>query len=118
MTQPINVALEEWRGSRVVRDVTQRYKRKAATDFQDAPAKLSGRQCVFYRNLIATALATGSTEIPVDFGLRNGRRVYLVRGCIKIAEHAGFVARIRNDSTGVVSSIRLNWDVIGQRRSA
>jgi len=31
-------------------------------------------------------------------------------GCIKIAEHAGFIERLANSPSGVVESITLKWN--------
>src|SRR5690242_9027057 len=101
----IDTELEEWSGSPTVRYVEDRYERLPAARFRDAPARLSERQVVFYRNLIAIALATGTNSIPVDFEDRAGHRRYLDRGCIKIAEHAGFIQPLNNDNAGVVSRI-------------
>lgn len=105
----IAVQLETWSGSLVVRTVGRSYQRRPAAAFADAPAGLTHRQAVFYRNLIRIAEAVGSAEIPVDFNLPTGERLHLDRGCMKIAELAGFIEPLRDDSEGVVSSIRLSW---------
>ena len=105
----INVELEEWSSSSVVRERRAGYSRLAASAFNDEAAGITARQGVFYRNLIRIAVAIEGREIPVDFELPNGRRMYLDRGCIKIAEHAGFIDTLENGANGVVESIRLAW---------
>jgi hypothetical protein len=105
----IDVELEDWDDSPVVRQQGRDYKRKRAEEFFDEPAQLTARQAVFYRNLIRLAVAVGGPTIPADFELADGRRVYLDRGCMKIAEHAGFVRPLRNGANGVVESIQLAW---------
>ena len=107
----IDVDLEDWSGSAVVRRRGREYSRKAAVDFLDAPAKLTARQVLFYRNLMRLALASGSSRLPVDFELRDGTEMYLDRGCIKIAEHAGFIQPLENGISGTVDTIVLNWRV-------
>jgi hypothetical protein len=104
----IDVELEEWDGSNVTHTQTVGYRRKNAADFNDEPAGLTPRQGVFYRNLIRLAQVLKSREIPVDFVLR-GRQVYLDRGCIKIAEHAGFIEPITDGPSGSVENICLAW---------
>jgi hypothetical protein len=113
----IDIELEERPPTIVVRPVSSYYERKPAVDFADEPARLTDRQALFLRNLIQLATALGSNEIPVDFELAGRGRMYLDRGCIKIAEHSGFIAPLNNDSDGVVSQICLAWDATGSRRS-
>jgi hypothetical protein len=103
----IDVQLEPYEGSAVVRRRGSDYRRKPAGQFTDRPAKLGHRQAVFYRNLLRLAVARDSLEIPVDFELPDGTAVYLDRGCIKIAEHAGFIEALQDDASGLVSTIRL-----------
>jgi hypothetical protein len=107
---PIEVDLEEWSGSSVIHRATATYKRQPAELFRDLPASLTPRQAVFYRNLIRIALAGGSNRIPVDFQLANGERLFLDKGCVKIAEHAGFIRPLENNASGVVEHIVLAWD--------
>jgi hypothetical protein len=108
----ISTQLEEWHGSPVICVVRRAdYGRLPASAFNDAPATLTSRQAVFYRNLIRIAEATGLQDIPVDFEDATGQRHYLDRGCIKIAEHAGFIKQLRNGPNGVVDTIRLSWTV-------
>jgi hypothetical protein len=90
MPQELEVDIEDWQTSPVIRSVGAGYERWAASRYADAPASLRPRQVIFYRSLIAMALACGSPELPVDF-VCNGKHVYLDHGCIKIAEHAGFI---------------------------
>jgi hypothetical protein len=107
----INAELEEWSGSPTVRFVNKDYRRIRAQEFRDAPARLTERQAIFYRNLISMALALGDRCIPVDFEDLRGRRRYLDRGCIKIAEHARFIEPLRNGGDGTVGTVVLSWDV-------
>lgn len=109
----ILVDLEHWEGSPVVRMAGRDYARKPAAAFRDEAAGLTDRQAVFYRNLISIASALKSGDIPVDFETRDGTRCYLDRGCIKIAEHAGFISALADDANGTVSTIRLAWAVGG-----
>ena len=102
----IETEFDEWQPSPVIRKAGRGYSRKAATEFRDEAACLTGRQAVFYRNLITLALALGHRDIPVDFEVSDGSRRYLDRGCIKIAEHAGFILPLADDASGTVSSIR------------
>jgi hypothetical protein len=107
----IDVDLEEWLPSAVVRERRSDYQRKSAASFTDAPADLTLRQAVFYRNLIRLAGVLRTQTIPVDFELGSGTAFYLDRGCIKIAEHAGFIEPLEDGPDGVVGSIRLAWRV-------
>ena len=107
----VDVALEMWSPSPVIRRVTTGYARIPAAKFADAAARLTARQAVFYRNLISIAEAVGEGILPVDFLLPSGEHVYLDRGCIRIAELAGFVAPLQDDDAGVVSKIELGWSV-------
>jgi len=104
---------EPWDGSQTVREAGEGYCRKPADQFTDRPARLTPRQMNFYRNLMSIALCLGSATVPVDFEDTRGRRMYLDRGCIKIAAHAGFIEPLSNDQSGVVSEIRLRWRVDG-----
>lgn len=105
----IEVELEEWPGSPVVRERKADYTRWPAADFDDSPSRLTARQGVFCRNLIRLAVALENTEVPVDFELPNGNAVMLDRGCIKIAEHAGFIEPLVDARSGTVEVVRLAW---------
>jgi hypothetical protein len=107
----IDVDLEEWPGSPVIRERKTTYRRQPAADFGDEPAKLTPRQRVFYSNLMRLAIALESVEIPVDFELPNGTPVFLDRGCIKIAEHAGFIEPLQNGRSETLEHIRLAWGI-------
>ncbi len=105
----IQVELEDWPGSPVIHQRGPGYGQKPADSFNDAPASLKPRQAVFYRNLIRLAEVLGSSVIPVQFELQDETALYLDRGCIKIAEHAGFIEPLENSPAGFVESIRLAW---------
>jgi hypothetical protein len=107
----IDVELERWSGSPVTRPAGASYSRQPAALFRDEPADLTSRQAVFYRNLIRIAEAVGTERLPVDFELPDGTRQFLDRGCIKIAEHAGFIRPLENDLTGVVACVVLTFHV-------
>jgi hypothetical protein len=107
----LEVLLEEWPGSPVVRDVKAGYDRKPAAHFSDAPARLTARQAVFYRNLISLAEGVGGSTLPVDFTIAGRGPVYLDRGCIKIAEHAGFILPLQDGARGCVDTITIAWSV-------
>jgi len=87
--------------------------RKAAT-LTDAPAKLTQRQAVFYRNLIRLAERLQSQEIPLDFIDADGAHIAMDLGCVKIAEHAGFVQPLTDGPDGVLKTVRLSWAVSPQ----
>lgn len=118
MPQRVDVELEEWSGSPVVRLVRPEYARLPATDYQDEPARLTARQAVFLRNLVRMAETIGTGELPVDFIGPDGTHRYLDRGCIMMAVHAGFLQDLVDGPAGVVDSVRLSWDVVGERRSS
>lgn len=105
----IEVTLESWDGSPVIRKANHGYGRLPAASYRDAAARLTPRQGSFYRNLIRIAEAVGASVIPVDFELPTGERLYLDRGCVKIAELAGFIQPLEDDQNGVLSSITLSW---------
>ncbi|MBJ7441261.1 MAG: hypothetical protein JHD35_19880 [Sphingopyxis sp.] len=105
----IDLELEIWRPSPVIRMAGRGYSRIPAARFTDAAARLTPRQGVFYRNLVRIAEVIGTSVIPVDFANTAGERFYLDRGCIRIAELAKFVAPLVDDENGVVSSITLGW---------
>jgi hypothetical protein len=107
----IDVQLEGYPTSPVVRKVGNDYVRIPCAKFSDAAARLTERQAVFYRNLIRIAEAMGKGILLVDFHLPSGEHMYLDRGCIRIAELAGFVAQLKDDDAGAVSSIELVWSV-------
>jgi len=104
----IDVELESWEGSPVIRKANHDYCRIPAASYRDAAARLTPRQGVFYRNLIRIAEAVGGSVIPVDFELTTGERLHLDRGCVKIAELSGFL-RPLEDRDGVLSSVKLAW---------
>ncbi len=54
-----------------------------------------------------------SNFIPVDFSTPDRGALYLDRGCVKIAVHAGFLKPLKHDDSGVVSEVELTWDATG-----
>ena len=107
----IDIDFEDWPTSPTIRRLGANYHRKSCTTFRDAPARLTPRQANFYRNLIRIAEQIGDT-IPVDFTCRDVR-VHLDYGCIKIAELAGFIAKLDDGPDGVVETIQLAWRTDG-----
>ena len=99
-------------GSPWIHKVSTDYERQTASAFVDKPAKLTERQACFYKGLIDIAVKRGTASIPVDFTASDGTRMYLDRGCIKIAELAQFIKPLENnDSEGRVGHVCLNWRV-------
>lgn len=83
---------------------------RPADRFKDAPAKQTARQSAFYRNLVRLAEQTGTRTLPITFMTLDGLAKRMDYGCIKIAEHAGFIEPIANSSSGVVETLTLKWD--------
>jgi hypothetical protein len=111
---PIRIARRNWQDRRdrqTVNEVGPRYQRLPASEYTYKPSRLSPWLANFYGNAIHLALAVGSRDLPVDFETLDGRAMYLDRGCIKMAEYAGFIEKLKNDRTGIVTSIRLSWRV-------
>lgn len=107
----ISSPLESGPGYQTVRPLTGSYRPMAAADFKDEPAKLTARQASFYRNLIAIAQEMQSGWIPVVLNHQAIGPVYLDRGCIKIAEHAGFIRSLVDGASGTVEMIELSFKV-------
>jgi hypothetical protein len=112
--QLISAQLESGPGFDTVRDLNSAYKPMSAKALADRPARLTKRQASFYRNLIAIAEAIQSGTIPVVFELEGKGPVFLDRGCIRMAEHAGFVRPLIDGPSGHLEEVRLNFDVTGE----
>ena len=84
------------------------YRRKSSQEYKYKEARLTERQRNFCENLKQMARALGSDILPVDFTDQDGRQMFLDRGCIKMAEHAGFICPLSDDSNGVVREIKLS----------
>ncbi|HEX4693367.1 hypothetical protein [Sphingomonas sp.] len=97
----------------VLRSRGKGYTRLRADEYNDAPARLTDRQSLFYRNLMQIAQQLNSNYIPVDFSTPSQGQLFLDRGCVKIAVHAGFLKPLKHDEDGVVSEVELNWDATG-----
>jgi hypothetical protein len=113
MTQILNINLETWPGgpSQGFHPVKGEYEFRAADSLTDLPARLTSRQAVFYRNLIRLAELLQSQKIPVHFVEANGNHVAMDLGCVKMAEHAGFVQKLSDGSNGYLEEICLAWSV-------
>jgi hypothetical protein len=114
----IAAGLESGPGFDTIRDMNPSYQPMSAADLADKPARLTARQASFYRNLIAIATATQSDEIPIIFELAGRGVVFLDRGCVKMAEHAGFVRPLLDGPGGYLESVRLSFDVLGTESAA
>jgi hypothetical protein len=53
-----------------------------------------------------------SQELPIDFLDAKGAHMAMDLGCVKIAEHAGFIQPLSNGPDGTMKTIRLNWLVL------
>jgi hypothetical protein len=53
-----------------------------------------------------------SQELPIDFLDTSGVHMAMDLGCVKIAEHAGFIKPLSNGPDGTMKSISLNWLVL------
>jgi hypothetical protein len=91
-----------------------KYGYREASSLTDKPARLTERQAVFYRNLIRISERLQSQELPIDFVDAEGIHMAMDLGCVKIAEHAGFLAPLANGQDGVMKTIRLSWLVLPQ----
>lgn len=92
----------------VLRKTRLDYRRRPAEDYGYRGIGLkSDRQALFQRTLLNIARARGMPTVPVDFALSDGTWVYLDRGCVKMAERAGFIAPLQNGSQGTVDMVWL-----------
>jgi hypothetical protein len=83
---------------------------RPAADFQYPPCNMQPRQAAFYRNLIRLAEQTRSRNLPVTFITPAGDQRRLDFGCMKLAEHAGFIGPLTNGPSGLVEEIELSWN--------
>jgi hypothetical protein len=107
MPLTLNFQWEEAPGSKTLSNPSSL---RAADQFTDAPAKLKPRQAAFYRNLVRLAEQTGSRTLPISFFILDGAEKRMDYGCMKIAEHAGFIELLANSSNRVVETITLRWN--------
>ena len=108
----VKAMLESGPGFHTVRALGPTYKPMAAQDFKDEPARMTERQASFYRNLIAVAQELQSSRVPVKFSHVTMGPVFWDRGCIKIAEHAGFIRPLVNGPSGFVEEVELAFKVV------
>jgi hypothetical protein len=110
----INVHLEEHIGStsQPFHPAGSKYEYRTASSLTDKPARLTGRQAVFYRNLIRLSEVLQSQVLPIDFLDANGAHMAMDLGCVKIAEHAGFIQPLSDGPDGKMKTITLNWLVL------
>jgi hypothetical protein len=110
----VNIHLEEHIGStsQPFHPAGSKYVYRVASSLTDKPARLTERQAVFYRNLIRIAELLQSQELPIDFLDATGAHMAMDLGCVKIAEHGGFIRPLANGPDGVMKTIRLNWCVL------
>ncbi|MGY3614853.1 hypothetical protein [Bradyrhizobium sp. USDA 10063] len=100
----------EWEEAPGARTLSNPGNARSADRFADAPAKQTARQSAFYRNLVRLAEQTGSRTLPIEFLTHDGTPKRMDYGCIKIAEHAGFIEKLENSSSGVVETVTLAWN--------
>lgn len=113
MPQVINIELEHHSGgvSQPFHPAGPQYQYRKAEELTDIPARLTPRLAVFYRDLIRMAALLQSQELPIDFIDSLGQHVAMDLGCVKIAEHAGFLQPLKNNSDGYMRTVRLGWTV-------
>jgi hypothetical protein len=108
----VKIPLEKWSGgSSDVFHPAGNYVARKAASLTDSPARLTARQAVFYRNLIRLAEELSSQDIPVRLIDAAGNDIAMDLGCVKMAEHAGFVQPLTDGPSGFLESVRLTWKV-------
>ncbi|MGY8684953.1 hypothetical protein Q2941_45505 [Bradyrhizobium sp. UFLA05-153] len=100
----------EWEEAPGAKTLSDLGKARSARQFTDAPAKQTARQSAFYRNLVRLAEQTGMRTLPIYFVTVDGLAKRMDYGCIKMAEHAGFIEEIENSASGVVETVTLSWN--------
>jgi hypothetical protein len=110
----VNVHLEEHTSStsQPFHPAGSKYGYRNASSLTDKPARLTERQAVFYRNLIRISEQLQSQELPIDFQDATGTHMAMDLGCVKIAEHAGFIKPLSNGPDGMMKTICLSWLVL------
>ena len=53
---------------------------------------------------------TAARTLPIFFLTIDGQEKRMDYGCMKIAEHAGFIEPLANSSNGVVETVTLSWN--------
>ena len=114
MPESINVHLEQHAGStsQPFHPAGTKYQYRKASSLTDKPARLTERQAVFYRSLIRMAEQLQSNELPIDFVDASGAHMAMDLGCVKIAEHAGFLKPLADGPSGEMKTVVLNWSVL------
>lgn len=59
-----------------------------------------------------------SSELPIDFIDANGAHMAMDLGCVKIAEHAGFLKPLADGPDGTMKIVALNWYVLAPTGNA
>lgn len=113
MPKTIDIHLEQHTGgpSQPFHPAGDNYKYRDASELSDLPASLTPRLAVFYRDLIRLAERLNSQDLPVHFIDATGAHMAMDLGCVKIAEHAGFIQPLSNGSSAGLESIRLSFAV-------
>lgn len=114
MTNQIAIILEHYGAgpSQPFHKAGSKYQYREAASLTDGPARLTERQAVFLRNLVRLAECLQTEELPLDFIDGSGQHVAMDLGCVKIAEHMGFIRPLTNDETGLMRTITLSWKVV------
>jgi hypothetical protein len=100
----------EWEEATVSTTLSDASPLRSASEFRYPPSQMQPRQAAFYRNLIRLAEQTRSRVLPVCFETLDGRKKRMDFGCMKLAEHAGFIDPLSDGPSAVVEQIQLAWD--------
>lgn len=71
--------------------------------------KFTERQENFYQNLLQLYKLTKSKQLPVFFVDGEGNKWRLDKGCVAMAVYDGFISKLKNNSSGFVEIVTLNW---------
>lgn len=83
--------------------------RPSSLEHNYPPRKFTERQENFYQNLLRLYRLTKSKQIPVYFTDGDGNNLRLDRGCIAMAVHDGFLSQLKDNSSGFLETVTLNW---------
>lgn len=72
--------------------------------------RMQPRQAAFYRNLVRMAEQPRTRVLPVEVITIDGELKRLDAGCVKLAEHAGFILALANAPSGNLEQIQLAWN--------
>lgn len=81
-----------------------------AEEYIYQPRRVQARQAAFYRNLVRMAEQTKSRTLSIEVITLEGEHKRLDAGCVKLAEHAGFILTLVNGPSGKVEGNELAWN--------